>query len=148
MSQDKASWAIELSVQATKHPNCNTFWDITSQIQNFPAKKNVLSHEMSQAAKCLKYKRSKPQKVLVWCLLYLYDVYWLGRWLLLTGSKYLEYISRIRILNNNWTMLLNWNLMKQSFELNDLTKERNWIELECKVNNKCTINNIWYCEPS
>jgi hypothetical protein len=33
-------------------------------------------------------------------ILYLYDVYLLARWLLFTGSKYLEYISSIRVMHS------------------------------------------------
>ncbi len=77
--------------------------------------------------------------------MYLYDVDWLDRWSLITGSKYLEYISRIRIWNNNWTLI--GKLSNNNVELKvtktiiwtevfDWTKEENWIELECKIYNK------------
>ncbi len=50
---------------------------------------------------------------------YLYDVYWFAWWLLFTGSKYLEYISSIRIMHNDiingnnclqniWTNISEW----------------------------------------
>jgi hypothetical protein len=60
-----------------------------------------------------------------------------------TGSKYLEYLSRIRTLNNNWTIIEQYCLriedwLKQAFELNVWLnkKEKNHIESECK----CTTN--------
>ncbi len=45
---------------------------------------------------------------------YLCDVYWLWRWLLLMGSKHLEYISKIGILDNNWTIISYWLKQRSS----------------------------------
>jgi hypothetical protein len=77
-------------------------------------------------------KTKEAHLVLVWCLL-------LGRWLLLSVSKRLEYISRIRIMNNNQILigeqLNNFAELKQSFVLKDLNeqKKENWSESECKI---------------
>jgi hypothetical protein len=73
------------------------------------------------------YVGNRPSKTL--CkdksrVLFLYDVYWLGRWVSITRAKYLEYISRIRILNNNrtimfWELKVDWN---KAFELNKMKR--------------------------
>ncbi len=56
--------------------------------------------------------------------LFLYDVYWLGRWLLIMRSKYLKYISWIRILHSDWTKLselkVDWKL---TFWTEDFTEQ-------------------------
>ncbi len=45
-------------------------------------------------------------------ILYLYDVYWLARWLLFMGSKCLEYISSIRTMHK-WHKNCQQSAMKQ-----------------------------------
>ncbi len=68
-----------------------------------------------------------------------------------TGSKYLEYISRIRILNNNrifesWLNNDQRNKLKENW--NEFFHRMIWLnkatefELKCKICNKCTMNNI------
>ncbi len=59
----------------------------------------------------------------------MYDVYWLARWLLIWGSKYLEYNSSVWA-ENNTEQTNNW--IKQS-ELNKNITE--WMKVEQLMNN-------------
>ncbi len=66
-------------------------------------------------------------------VLSLCDVYWLGRWLLMMGLKYMEYTSRIRIPNNNEMII--W------YELNnDYTVDAELKIAEQSIWTECWLN--------
>ncbi len=63
-----------------------------------------------------------------------------------TGLKYPEYISRIRILNNNQTTLFkNWSWLKQSIGTECLAEWKKKNRVECK--NIQSMHNVQYSIP-
>ncbi len=91
----------------------------------------------------------------IWCLLTLGCRCWFLLYRFpVTGSKYLEYISRIRILNNERTITIIKQIIKQYCIGN---KHLNWMfwlnkrketksSQNTRIYHECTINNK--CEPS
>ncbi len=76
-------------------------------------------------------------------ILYVYDVYWLARWLLLTGSKYLEHISSIRIMHIDKLAIIDKKQMDKYIQIRT-DYWYSWMNASVIVDSTYTLRTI-YC---